>query len=325
MPITSFFSLLRTNVWCFSKMTVEGVAPKTMARVATNFLLVVGLVSCGGGGPTGGGGTSGGTPSAAIQIVSLGTNSSLPLAPLKITTSGGDTSPVTVTYSNSAGFSASAAAIAVNSGSVTTSVPLYINPATKSTDTGTVSIVLSQNGQSSAPMSFTIQDLPPISTYGTSIGQITHSFMIFENLMLGHSLNEMQAMQQALATDANTVADTQHAAYTLYTTLIPASNKARSEVDQIIGNNNAAFSWGTLNGKAIQFDSTQLDFMDRVLAAYLLQQFGNAPGVAAVRAGARTSVFVYRASSRLDDVLVRRVRNRVSIRFTASIENASGS
>jgi hypothetical protein len=36
-------------------------------------------------------------------------------------------------------------------------------------------------------------------------------------------------------------------------------------------------------------------------------------------------VFVYRASSRLDDVLVRRVRNRVSIRFTASIENASGS
>jgi hypothetical protein len=245
-------------------------------RISTTLFMTVVLASCGGG--TGGGGTSSSSsPANSPQIVSVGANSSLPLAPLRITTSGGDSNPVTVTYSDSGGFSVSASAIEVSSGSVTTSVPIYVNPKTMNTDTGTVSIVLSQNGRSSQPVSFTIQDLPPISSYGTSLGQITHAFMIFENLMLGHSLNEMQTMQQALANDSNAVAQTQHAAYTLYTTLIPASNKARSEVDQIIANNSATFSWGTVNENAIQFDAQQLDFTDRVLALYLLQQFGNIP------------------------------------------------
>jgi hypothetical protein len=247
---------------------------KTVEKVAAHLLLAVTLLSCGGGGSS-----SGGTHANPIQIVSVGTNSSLPLAPLKITTIGGDSNPVTVTYSDGGGFSVSADAITFNADSITTSVPIYINPKTQSTDTGAVSIVVSQNGLSSAPVSFTIQDLPPISSYGTSLGQVTHAFMIFENLMLGHSLNEMQTMQQALANDSNAVAETQRAAYTLYTTLIPASNKARSEVDQIIANNSASFSWGTLNGNAIQFDSQQLEFMDRVLGVYLLQQFGNTPAV----------------------------------------------
>ena len=253
----------------------------TFLKISVSLFSAAVLVSCGGGG---GGTSSSGTPSNPFQIVSLGANSSLPLTPLIITTSGGDTSPVTVTYSDGGGFSASASAIAVTSGSVSTSVPIYVNPKTINTDTGTVSIVLSQNGHASSPVNFTIQDLPPISSYGTSLGQITHAFMIFENLMLGHSLTEMQTMQHALANDSNAVAQTQHAAYTLYTTLIPASNKARSEVDQIIANNSATFSWGTVNGNAIQFDAQQLDFMDRVLAVYLLQQFGNSSTVTSARA-----------------------------------------
>jgi len=238
--------------------------------------------SCGGGSSTT---TSSTTPPAnALAMTSLATTSSNPLAPLVINTSGGNTDPVTVNFSNSAGFSTTSSAISVKTGSITVPVPLYIDPNSKTTANGSVSIVLTQDGKSTAPMSFTIQDLPPLSTYGTQVGQITHAVVIFEQILLGENLDEMQTLNLAMASNSKVAGETGNAANTLYTSLIPGVNNARNDIDQVMLNNSLVFSWGTLStGTQIQFDAKQLDFMDRIAALYLVQQFSTTPTVARMR------------------------------------------
>lgn len=239
--------------------------------------------SCGGGSSTTT--TSTTTPPAnALAMTSLATTSSNPLAPLVINTSGGNTDPVTVNFSNSAGFSTTSSAISVKVGSITVPVPLYIDPNSKTTASGSVSIVLTQDGKSTAPMSFTIQDLPPLSTYGTQVGQITHAVVIFEQILLGENLDEMQTLNLAMAANSKVAGETGNAANTLYTSLIPGVNNARNDIDQVMLNNSLVFSWGTLStGTQIQFDAKQLDFMDRIAALYLVQQFSTTPTVARMR------------------------------------------
>ena len=238
--------------------------------------------SCGGGSPSSSSTTT--PPPNALAISSLATASSNPLAPLVINTSGGNTDPVTVNFSNSAGFSTTSPAISVKAGSITVPVPLYIDPTSKTTASGSVSIVLTQDGESTAPMNFTIKDLPPLSTYGTQVGQITHAVVIFEQILLGESLDEMQTLNIAMKANSKVAGETGNAANTLYTSLIPGVNNARNDIDQVMLNNSKVFSWGTLsNGTPIQFDAKQLDFMDRVAALYLVQQFSTTPTVARMR------------------------------------------
>jgi len=239
--------------------------------------------SCGGGSSSTS--TPPSTPSSnPLAITSMATTSSNPLAPLVINTSGGNTDPVSVNFSNSGGFSATTSAISMKAGSLTVPVPLYIDPASKTTATGTVSIVLTQDGKSTTPVSFTIQDLPPLSTYGMQVGQITHAFVIFEQLLLGQNLDEMQTLNLAMASNSKVAGETGSAANTLYTSLIPGVNNARNDIDQVMLNNSMVFPWGTLpNGAQIQFDAKQLDFMDRIAALYLVQQFSNTPTVARMR------------------------------------------
>jgi hypothetical protein len=161
---------------------------------------------------------------------------------------------------------------------------LYIDPNSKTTATGSVSIVLTQDGKSTAPTNFTIQDLPPLSTYGTQVGQITHAVVIFEQILLGENLDEMQTLNIAMAANSKVAGETGNAAHTLYASLIPGVNNARNDIDQVMLNNSMVFSWGTLsNGTPLQFDAKQLDFMDRIAALYLVQQFSTTPTVARMR------------------------------------------
>jgi hypothetical protein len=236
--------------------------------------------SCGGGSSSTASNTTAPPPNP-LAITSLATSSSNPLASLVINTTGGNTDPVSVNFSNSAGFSTNASAISVKTGSITVPVPLYIDPNSKTTASGSVSIVLTQDGKSTVPMSFTIQDLPPLSTYGTQVGQITHAVVIFEQILLGENLDEMQTLNIAMAANSKVVGETGNAAHTLYSSLIPGVNNARNDIDQVMLNNSKVFPWGTLsNGTQIQFDAKQLDFMDRIAALYLLQQFSTTPTVA---------------------------------------------
>ena len=203
----------------------------------------------------------------------------LTLTPLEIKTSGVLTAdPVTATFSDGAGYSVTTPAISVTSGgTLTVPVPLYVAPATHNVASGQVSIVLTQDGQSSAPVSFTIQELPPLSDYGTQLGQISHAFLIYEQLLLARRLDELQVAQLGL----NGSVDLGAAVSTLYYHLMPSANFARQDVDMVIANNGSVMQWGTLSdGTPLQFDATQLDLMDRLAAVYLLQQFGGSVTVA---------------------------------------------
>ena len=221
----------------------------------------------------------------SIAITTVSTTSPTPLASLQVGTTGINASnAVTLTFSNSSGFSATEQAVRVQSdGTVIAGVPLYVNPSTGQIGQGTVSLVLTQGTQSSASTSLTIQDLPPLSTYGTQLGQISHAFLIFEAMLHARRLNEFQAAQQLVGTSVNT-----SSAQTVMQDLINASNLGRADVDNIMSNNGTVLSWGSLNGTNLQFNSTQLDAMDRIIAVYLTQQFLSSPSASTSSQTARS-------------------------------------
>lgn len=206
-----------------------------------------------------------------ITIRSLSSASPIPLTVLQIGTSGVNAAnPVTLQFSNGAGFSATEQAVRVQSdGTVIAGVPLYVDPATGRIGPGTVSLVVTQGTQSSAPTSVAIQDLPLLSAYGTQLGQISDAFLVFEALLHAQRLNEFQAAQQLVGTSVNTLS-----AQTTMGDLLDASILARADIDNVMSSNGAVISWGSLaDGTHLQFDSTQLDVMDRIIAVYLTQQF----------------------------------------------------
>jgi hypothetical protein len=147
---------------------------------------------------------------------------------------------------------------------VVVAVPLYIDPVTKGITSGTVSMVLSQGDQSSNPVSLNIQALPTLDTYGTQLGQISHSFLIMDTILEGRRLNQLQAAQALFNTvDTSTAQSTEGS-------LLGGAVRARGDVDSILTDNSTIISGGMLpNGTAIQFDHNSQDMMDRVIAVYL--------------------------------------------------------
>ena len=145
-------------------------------------------------------------------------------------------------------------------------VPLYVNPTTGATGADTVSLVLTQGTQSSAPITVDIQDLPSVASYGATPGQISHAALIFEAMVIGQRINDLQAFQ---ALPGNTV-DTSAAQSALQTLLTPIL-KARSDVDSVTSNSSLVISGGvsTASGSPVQFDATALDTMDRVNGVFL--------------------------------------------------------
>ena len=211
-----------------------------------------------------------------ITIGSVSASSPIPLTVLQIGASGvSAANPVTLQFSNRAGFSATEQAVRVQSdGTVIAGVPLYVDPGTGQIGPGTVSLVLTQGTQSSAPISLAIQDLPPLSAYGTQLGQISDGFLVFEALLHAERLNEFQAAQQLVGASVDT-----SSAQTTMEDLLSAPILARADVDSVMANNGTVIGWGSLaDGTHLQFDSTQLDVMDRIIAVYLTQQFLSSGG-----------------------------------------------
>jgi hypothetical protein len=209
---------------------------------------------------------------AALSAGALSNSSPLPLTPIQISTAGlNTTAAVQIQFSNGSGFAATQNPIRVASdGTVVAAVPLYVDTGTGQIGPGTVSVVLTQGSQSTAPMPLNIQDLPPVSAYGTQLGDITRAVLNLEAMLVGRRLNELQAFQ---AFPGHTV-DTSLAQSTLQT-LLNAVIKARSDVDQVSLDNTAVISNGTLpDGTSVQFDKTSLDIMDRVNAVFLSQTLG---------------------------------------------------
>jgi len=207
---------------------------------------------------------------ATLAITSLSTTSPIALTPMTVTASGVNTSsPISLTFSDSDGFSVTESPIRVDtsgSGMMIVAVPFYVNPTTGATGADTVSLVLTQGSKSSPPVTVDIQDLPSVASYGATPGQISHAALIFEAMVIGQRINDLQALQ---ALPGNTV-DTTTAQSELKTLLTPILN-ARSDVDSVTSNSSLVIPGGVTmpNGSPVQFDATALDTMDRVNAVFL--------------------------------------------------------
>ncbi len=202
---------------------------------------------------------------ALVEVYYLET-APLPLTPLTLATTGIDSSsPVSVSFFNGAGFSVSYQAIRAEAdGTVVVAVPLYMDPGTNEITAGTVSMILTQGSNSSPPVSLDIQNLPTLDTYGTQLGQISHSFLIMDATLEGRRLNQLQA-GQALFNNVDT-----STAQSTEGSLLGGAVRARNDVDRILTDNSTIISGGTLpSGTVIQFDRNSLDMMDRVTAVYL--------------------------------------------------------
>src|SRR5207245_10643477 len=112
--------------------------------------------------------------SAGAIVVPL---TALPLTPVQIDAPGVvQGTPASVRFSNNSGFTFSDQPIRINSdGTVVVAVPLYVDPGTGNITQGSVSMVVTQDSRVSPAVQLQIQDLPPLSSYGARLGQISHS------------------------------------------------------------------------------------------------------------------------------------------------------
>jgi hypothetical protein len=212
-----------------------------------------------------------------LRITSVSDSAPIPLTPLTLATNGinlDPTSPVTVSFFNNAGFSVSYQPIRVEAdGTVVVAVPLYVDPSTNAITSGTVSMILTQGGNSSPPVSLDIQNLPTLDTYGTQLGEISHAFLVFQAMLLGDKINLLQSAQLLQTSVDTSVAQSD------MNTLLLAAIKSRNDVDRIMLDNSTAISWGNLSDDTpVQFDQNSLDIMDRIIAVYLSQQFSGLMG-----------------------------------------------
>ncbi len=194
---------------------------------------------------------------------------------------------MTVSFSGG-GFSTTDTPVAVNGGTVTLAVPLYVDPGTHQIASGSVSLVIHQGSRATPARSVTIQELPALSSYGLRLGDISHAFLVWDALMLGQRINELQAEQQLTGFDASDALAT-------LTEQLRATLLARNDVDRIYTDPTTVIADGVAaDGSPLQVDAGTQDLMDRVLAVYLLNELGpsarvrHAARTLAVRAGHRT-------------------------------------
>ena len=203
---------------------------------------------------------------ALVEVYYLET-APIPLTPLTLATTGLDTSsPVSVHFFNSAGFSFTDNPIRVErDGTVVVAVPLYIDPVSNQVTSGKVSMVLRQGTNSSPPVSLEIQNLPTLDSYGTQLGEISHALLVMNAILQGQRLNQLQAAQLLF----NSVDTTP--AQAIVSTLLGSTILARNDVDRVMHDHTTVITGTLTNGAPIQFDHNSLEMMDRVSAVYLTQ------------------------------------------------------
>ena len=208
-------------------------------------------------------------PTGPISITSVSTTSPVPMTPITIGTSGfNGTGPLQVRFSNSLGYTVTEQMIRMNpDGSIVAAVPYYVDPRSQQPGPGQVNMAVGQGGQFTSSVALSIQDLPPLSSYGTKLGEISHAFLVLQAMLIAQRINGLQALQ---AVPGSTVDTTQ--ARSTWTSLLNAVIQARSDVDRVAAKPSLVIPGGVLpDGTRMQFDQTSLDFMDRVSAVFLSQ------------------------------------------------------
>jgi Bacterial Ig-like domain (group 2)/Divergent InlB B-repeat domain len=204
---------------------------------------------------------------STLAITAVSSSSPTALTPLYISTAGLDTTqPFSVKLANASGYHATLTPIRTQAdGTVVIAVPIYINPTTGNTNSLNAALTISQGPLTSPPMNLSIQDAPMNSDYGTSLGQISSAFYVYQQLSLGRMQNGFQAIQAAPRNSVDTRAIQAHISTQLANAIL-----AKSDVQQIIANSSAQLGTGTLpDGTTISFNSNSVEMMDRIFGMYL--------------------------------------------------------
>jgi len=263
-------------------------------------------------------------PAASISIKSLSSSTPMALTPLTISTSGVNPSQaVAVMLSNTSGFSATLTPIRVQSdGTVVVAMPVFIDPVTTKTGNLTVSISIGQAGLTSAPVSITIQDIPPLSNYQTTavpvtLGQISRAFYNYQTIALGQTINSLQAIQSSPGNKVDVSVPIAHVQQQLTSVI-----EARNDIDRVITNNALQIGAGTLaSGTPITFDRNSVEIMDRALAVYLVNLIQ--PSVTATIANAKRPRATQQTSTGLSTAIdITSIFK--TIEGAANIENIAG-
>lgn len=230
-------------------------------------------------------GSGGGSAQGAIAITTVSNTSPMAMTPITVHTTGVNPSAsVLVTFSSSAGFNLTSAALRVlEDGSVIVGTPIFIDPATKQeSPSGTVNMTVTQGSQSSGPVAITIQQLPSSASYGLNLGDISHAFLQYQALEIGRRINELQLFQYLPNNKVDTLAVQANLKQQLQDVI-----KVRNDVDRVAKNPSLVIPIAqTADGVPINFDKDSVDFMDRVFGLHLTQL---APVIAQATASSATA------------------------------------
>jgi hypothetical protein len=201
----------------------------------------------------------------------------MPLTTFKVKMRGlNPAQPVIIKFKGPSHYLSQQAPLAVTkSGVITGAVPLFVDPTTGQGSAADLTLVISQGSRSTRGLKTHVNDLPPLSDYGTPLGHISHMYLVYESLVIGTQISEFEGTQFATGIDPNA-----SGVISTLTTQLKAVLLARNDVDRVMLNNSTVITGGIrADGSTITFDSNSVAMMDRIFGYYMIQQFGTAPQV----------------------------------------------
>lgn len=210
------------------------------------------------------------TPSAppeTLSLVSISSTNPTALTAITIKLSGFDSSkPFTVSFSDPSGNEIPQNPIRFDaSGTVVVAAPIHIDASTGNTSSFSTTVTVAQSG-SSVSSSLVINDIPPLATYGISLGMVSRAFYIHQAITLGQSINAQLAVSllpKATPTNATLMNN-------LKTQLLNIIY-ARNDLDRIVNDRTVSIPVGTApDGTSVAFNAISLEIMDRIILQYLL-------------------------------------------------------
>ena len=208
------------------------------------------------------------SPTPQLSITSISPTSPTALSPITVQLSGFDpTKPFTVAFS---GQPQTPISVQTN-GTIVIAAPLNIDVTAGATASFSTTLSISQNSNTvSSPLQ--ISDLPQLSDLGVPLGTISRSFLNYQAIVLGQSINTQQAIsllpKAGNVNNGTLLAD-------LKTQLLNVI-RARNDIDRVVSNNSLSIPIGTgPGGMPLSFDVNSVTMMDRVLAHYLLASTNN--------------------------------------------------
>ena len=242
------------------------------------------LSGCGGGGQSDPLQAQGNGPAAPLAITSpTALSPSVPLVPaitsldtptpkalsaLTVRTIGIDTStPMKVIITDSSGYTATITPMRADAdGNIIASMPLRFDPATQKTNDFVYQIAVVQGPvTTAAPMTVTVKDMAQATDFAMSPGEISRSFLNYQQILIGSIINSMQVRQNTAGNKTDLSAVINRLKQRLLAVIL-----ARNDIDRIITDSAVKIPIGTSpSGTLIAFDKSSVEMMDRVIGVHL--------------------------------------------------------